>query len=128
MKSVNKDSIGEINVAEEVIATISSISATSVKGVAGMSSGLTSGFAEALGKKSLSKGVKVDVKDKLITLHLNVIVEYGFKIPDISWEIQDRVKAMVENMTAMKVKQVNVHVQAVKFPEETKGEPTETSK
>ena len=119
MQSDVKNAAGEVHIAEEVISTIASISATSVKGVAGMSSGLTGGFAEALGKKSLSKGVKVEVKDKLITLHLNLIVDYGCKIPDISWKIQDRVKAMVENMTAMKVRQVNVHVQAVKFPEET---------
>jgi len=117
MEADMKHAAGEVHIAEDVIATIASISATSVKGVAGMSSGLTSGFAEALGKKSLSKGVKVEVKDKLITLHLNLIVDYGCKIPDISWKIQDRVKAMVENMTAMKVRQVNVHVQAVKFPE-----------
>ena len=117
MQSDMKHAAGEVHIAEDVIATIASISATSVKGVAGMSSGLTGGFAEALGKKSLSKGVKVEVKDKLITLHLNLIVDYGCKIPDISWKIQDRVKAMVENMTAMKVRQVNVHVQAVKFPE-----------
>ena len=117
MEADMKHAAGEVHIAEDVIATIASISATSVKGVAGMSSGLTGGFAEALGKKSLSKGVKVEVKDKLITLHLNLIVDYGCKIPDISWKIQDRVKAMVENMTAMKVRQVNVHVQAVKFPE-----------
>ena len=118
MQSDTKHDVGTVHIAEDVIGTIASISATSVKGVAGMSSGLTGGFAEALGKKSLSKGVKVEVKEKSITLHLNLIVDYGCKIPDISWKIQDRVKAMVENMTAMKVRQVNVHVQAVKFPEE----------
>ncbi|RQD67228.1 MAG: Asp23/Gls24 family envelope stress response protein [Tindallia sp. MSAO_Bac2] len=125
MQSDINNAAGEVHIAEEVIATIASISATSVKGVAGMSSGLTGGFAEALGKKNLSKGVKVEVKDKMITLHLNLIVDYGCKIPDISWKIQDRVKAMVENMTAMKVRQVNVHVQAVKFPEETDESPKE---
>ena len=111
------NSVGEVHIADDVIATIASISATSVRGVAGMSSGIAGGFAETLGKKSLSKGVKVEIKDKLITLHLNLIVEYGFKIPDISWRIQDKVKIMVENMTAMKVRQVNIHVQAVHFPE-----------
>lgn len=125
MQSDMKYATGEVHIAEDVIATIASISATSVKGVAGMSSGITSGFAEALGKKNLSKGVKVEVKDKTITLHLNLIVEYGCKIPDISWKIQDRVKSMVENMTAMKVREVNVHVQAVKFPEESDGSLTE---
>lgn len=116
---------GQVNIAEEVIATIASLSATEVKGVAGMSGGITGGIADVLGKKNLSKGVKVEVKDSAIYLHLNLIVEYGIAIPDIAWEIQDKVKTMVETMTAMKVATVDIHVQAVKFPEEL-TEPADT--
>jgi len=109
---------GEVHIAEDVIATIASLSATEVKGVAGMSGGLTGGIADVLGKKNLSKGVKVEVKNKVVYLHLNLVLEYGIAIPDIAWEIQDKVKTMVETMTALKVGAVDIHVQAVRFPEE----------
>ncbi|MDW7678118.1 MAG: Asp23/Gls24 family envelope stress response protein [Bacillota bacterium] len=107
---------GEVNIAEDVIATIASLSAVEVKGVAGMSGGITGGIAEVLGKKNLSRGVKVEVKGESVYLHLNLIVEYGITIPEIAWEIQDKVKTMVETMTALKVATVDIHVQAVQFP------------
>ena len=108
---------GEVHIAEDVIATIASLSATEVKGVAGMSGGISGGIAEVLGKKNLSKGVKVEVKDnKTVYLHLNLVVEYGIAIPEIAWEIQDKVKTMVETMTSLKVATVDIHVQAVQFP------------
>lgn len=110
-------SFSQVNIANEVIATIACLSAMEVKGVAGMSGGVTGGFAEVLGKKNLSKGVKVEVKNNVISLHLNLIVDYGIAIPEIAWEIQDKVKNMVETMTAMKVTAVDIHVQAVKFPD-----------
>lgn len=108
---------GEVRIAEDVIATIASLSASEVKGVAGMSGGITGGITEVLGKKSLSKGVKVEVKDKVAYLHLNLVVDYGTAIPDIAWEIQDKVKIMVETMTGLKVATVDIHVQAVRFPD-----------
>lgn len=110
-------SISQVNIADEVIATIACLSATEVKGVAGMSGGITGGIAEVLGKKNLSKGVRVEVKNNVISLQLNLIVDYGIAIPEIAWEIQDKVKNMVETMTAMKVTTVDIHVQAVKFPD-----------
>ncbi|SMP48491.1 Asp23/Gls24 family envelope stress response protein [Anoxynatronum buryatiense] len=118
---------GEIHIAEDVIATIASLSATDVKGVAGMSGGLTGGIADVLGKKNLSKGVKVEVKNQVVYLHLNLVLEYGIAIPDIAWEIQDKVKTMVETMTALKVGAVDIHVQAVRFPEESIDTARESS-
>jgi uncharacterized alkaline shock family protein YloU len=108
---------GEVHIAEDVIATIACLSAVEVKGVAGMSGGITGGIAEVLGKKNLSKGVKVEVKGESVYLHLNLIVKYGITIPEIAWEIQDKVKTMVETMTALKVATVDIHVQAVQFPD-----------
>ncbi len=119
-ESTREKAVGRVHIAENVIAIIASISATSVKGVAGMSGGIAGGFTEALGKKNLSKGIKVDIKDDVITINLTIVVDYGYKIPDISWEVQDVVKNMVETMTAMTVCRVDIHVQAVRFPEDDK--------
>lgn len=109
---------GEVKIVDDVIATIAGLAAIEVKGVAGMSGGFVGGIAEMLGKKSLSKGVKVEVKEKIAVIDLYIIVEYGTKIPDVAWEIQEDVKKTVETMTGIAVNEVNIHVQGVHFPDE----------
>jgi uncharacterized alkaline shock family protein YloU len=75
-----------------------------------------------LGKKNVAKGVKVQVGEKETAIDLFIIVEYGCRIPDIAWEIQNKVKVAVENMTGLKVVEVNIHVQGVNLPKEPKKE------
>ena len=101
---------GNVNIADEVVTVIASLAAGEVKGVAGMSGGLAGGFAELLGKKNLSKGVKLTVAEKKVTLDLSVIVEYGAKIPEVAGEVQHAVKVAVQSMTGKPVNKVNVHV------------------
>ena len=93
-----------------------------------MSGGFAGDIAEALGRRSLAKGVKVEVGTEEAKVDLHIVVRYGKRIPDVAWEIQDKVKKAVEQMTGLKVLQVNVHVQGVSFPgkdeeEETEGDP-----
>ncbi|HZK57965.1 MAG TPA: Asp23/Gls24 family envelope stress response protein [Clostridia bacterium] len=109
---------GEVKIVDDVVATIAGLAAIDVKGVAGMSGGFVGGIAEMLGRKSLSKGVKVEIKEKVAIIDLYTIVEYGTKIPDVAWEIQESVKRAVETMTGIEVNEVNIHVQGVHFPEE----------
>ena len=79
-----------------------------------MAGGLTGGLTEALkGKKNLAKGIKVEATDATAKIDVNIIVEYGARIPDVAFEIQNRVKKSVESMTGLKVTEVNVHVQGV---------------
>ncbi len=130
MDAIQNLEYGEIRIAEDVIATIAGLAAIEVKGVAGMSGGLVDGIADILGKKNLSKGVKVTVNDKGGFVDLNLIAEYGTKIPDIAWEIQDKVKRSIETMTNLNVVEVNIHIQGVHFPKEVVEEEkkTQTSK
>lgn len=80
---------------------------------------LLGGITEVLsGKKNLTKGIKVDVNEKETKIDVNIIVEYGVRIPDVAFEIQNRVKKAVEAMTGLKVSSVNVHVQGVSTVEE----------
>ncbi len=109
---------GNVNISDEVIATIASLAATEVKGVCGMVSS-SIGFAELLGKKNLSKGVKITREENNISLDLSVIVEYGTKIPDMAWEVQDKVKGEVEVLTGLNVVGVNVLVEGVNVPSGT---------
>jgi len=116
-----------IKIADEVVAIVAGIAASDVPGVAGMSGGFVGGIAEILGKKNLAKGVKVTVGEKETSIDVNIIVEYGARIPDVAWEIQNRVKKSVETMTGLKVVQVNIHVQGVNIDKNFgKQEETQT--
>ncbi len=107
---------GNVNISDEVVSVIASLAASEVKGVASMGGGISGGFAELLGKKNLSKGVKITVNEKSVVLDLSVIVEYGAKIPDVAWELQEKVKNEVEAMTGLKVEGVNISVDGVNVP------------
>ena len=121
-----------IKIASDVIAVIAGVAVSEVPGVFGMAGGFAGGITEVLkGKKNLAKGIKVDTSDNKAKIDVNIIVEYGARIPDVAFEIQNRVKTAVENMTGLKVEEVNVHVQGVntetlveegKEEEETKEE------
>ena len=103
-----------IKIADDVIAVIAGVAVAEVPGVAEMSGGFVGGISEVLsGKKNLSKGIKVESGEKETKIDVNIIVEYGTRIPDIAFEIQNRVKTAVENMTGLKVVEVNVHIQGV---------------
>ena len=121
-EAVKETEVNGIKIAEEVVAKIAGIAASEVKGVFGMNGGVVEGISEIFGKKSFSKGVKVQVGEKDTTIDLYIIVEYGCRIPDIAWEIQNRVKTSVENMTGLKVLEVNIHVQGVNLPKDVKDE------
>ncbi|MGI5870831.1 MAG: Asp23/Gls24 family envelope stress response protein [Bacillota bacterium] len=110
-------------IANEVIAIIAGIAASEVKGVAGMSGGVVDGIAELLKKKNMSKGVKVEVGEKEVAVDLYVIIEYGTKIPDVAYTIQQNVAKAIESMTGKKVVEVNVHIQGLSFRSEEEEEP-----
>ena len=103
-----------IQIANDVVAVIAGVAVSEVQGVSGMSGGFAGGITEVLsGKKNLAKGIKVEINEDTAKIDVNIIVEYGSRIPDVAFEIQNRVKKSVENMTGLKVEEVNVHVQGV---------------
>ena len=104
----------EIKIADDVVAVIAGVAVSEVSGVAEMAGGFAGGITEVLsGKKNLAKGIKVEVGEKDTKIDVNIIVEYGVRIPDVAFEIQNRVKKAVETMTGLNVVEVNVHVQGV---------------
>ncbi|WP_211745156.1 Asp23/Gls24 family envelope stress response protein [Paenibacillus sp. Marseille-Q4541] len=107
--------IGEIQIAPEVIEVIAGLATVEVSGVAGMSGGFAGGFAELLGRKNMSKGVKVEVGQREAAVDVSVIIEYGHRIPDVASSIQQNVKRSIENMTGLTVVEVNVQVHDVQF-------------
>lgn len=104
---------GSIKIADEVVATIAGLAAEQIPGVAGMSGGIVGGIAERLGRRNLSKGVKVEVGEKEAAVDLYVIMEYGVSIPEVAMRIQESVRQAIESMTGLKVIEANIHVQGV---------------
>lgn len=118
MDNIERYDTGSIRIANEVVRIIAGLAASEVKGVVGMSGGVVDGFAELVKKKNLAKGVKVEVGEKQAAVDLFVIIEYGSRIPDIAYLIQENVKKAIESMTGLEVIEVNVHIQGVEFKQD----------
>ena len=117
-----------IQIADEVVAVISGIAVSEIPGVYSMAGSFAGGVTVVVrGEKNLCNEIKVEVDAEEAKFDVNIIVEYGTRIPDIAFEIQNRVKKAVENMTGLKVTEVNVHVQGVntQFDKETGAVDTE---
>lgn len=118
----NANEHGEVYIADEVVGIIAGLAATEVQGVKGMAGGIAGGLAEFLGKKNLSKGVKVDVGERETTIDLYLVIEYGIIVPTVARKVQDNVKKAVEGMTGLKVVEANIHVTGVDIPYKLKAE------
>lgn len=114
--------LGTVKIADEVVSIIAGLAATEVEGVASMSGGIAGGISEVLGRKSFSKGVKVEVGTEEAKIDIFIMVKYGERIPDVAWDIQENVKKAIETMTGLTVSSVNIHVQGVQFPKKENEE------
>ena len=112
-EGINEIEENGIKIADDVVATIAGKSVMEVKGVYSMAGGFAGGISEVFGKKTYTKGIKVDNGEKGLKIDVNIIVEYGARIPDVAYEIQNKVKKAIENMTGLTIEEVNVHVQGV---------------
>ena len=110
--------LGEVKIADEVVAIIAALAATEVDGVASMAGNITNDLIARLGMKNLSRGVKVDVLEGIVTVSLALVLKYGYNIMDVSAKIQEKVKAAVENMTGLTVADVNIRIAGVDMGEE----------
>ena len=107
------NSIGEVQIADDVVAVIAGLAATDVKGVASLVGNVTNEIVSRLGKKNLAKGIKVEVINSTVTIDMSIILEYGYSIPKTSAQVQEKVKSAIENMTGLSVEEVNVRIASV---------------
>ncbi|WP_230397905.1 Asp23/Gls24 family envelope stress response protein [Novisyntrophococcus fermenticellae] len=103
-------SIGTVQIADEVVAIIAGLAATEVDGTASMAGNITNELVGKLGMKNLSKGVKVEVIDGVVSVDLTLNIKYGYSIPKTGARVQEKVKAAIENMTGLTVADVNVSI------------------
>ncbi|MCP3025727.1 MULTISPECIES: Asp23/Gls24 family envelope stress response protein [unclassified Halobacillus] len=107
--------LGNVEIAPEVIEVIAGIAVSEVAGVAAMRGNFATGVVERLGKKSHGKGVKVELDEEGILIDAYVVMDYGISIPETAQKIQDNTRQALKNMTALEIKEINVHVVGVQM-------------
>lgn len=109
---INGD-MGEVRIADEVVAIIAGMAATEVKGVSSMVGNIKNELVAKMGMKTLSKGVKVEVTDTDVKVDLALNMEFEANLLEVSGKVQEKVKSAIESMTGMPVSRVNVRVAGV---------------
>ena len=111
----NIEDVGQVQIADEVVAVIAGLAATEVEGVAKMSGNITNEIVSKLGMKKLSKGEKVTITGTQVDVTLNLVLSYGVSIPKTSQEVQDKVKSAIETMTGLTVSEVNIRIAGIQM-------------
>lgn len=117
--------LGKVEIAPEVIEVITGIAASEVEDVYSMRGNFASGVVERFGKKSHSKGVKVELTDTGISIDLFVVLNFGVSIPQVAQKLQTNVRQTLKNMTALEIAEVNVHVVGVQMEKDETDEQAE---
>ena len=107
---IKEDNLGQVRIADEVVAIIAGLAATEVEGVASMAGNITNELVSKLGMKNLSKGVKVDVTEDVVDVEVSLNIAYGYSIPEVSEKVQEKVKSAIETMTGLQVSDVNIRI------------------
>lgn len=109
----DKSETGEIKVSAEVVMAVAAVAALEVKGVSSMQGTATNEIVTMLGVKNLSNGVKIEIEENVAKVTVAVILEYGYSIPKVSAQVQEKVKSAIETMTGLEVSSVNVRIAGV---------------
>ena len=112
------DELGNIHISEEVLAVIAAAAVFEVEGIGGLAANLGTDLAELLGKKNLSRGIRIQVEDDHVMVDLGILVKYGFTIPDVARAVQEAVAGSIEATSGLTVAAVNVTVGGVVFEKE----------
>ena len=118
MIMLKDDETGQIQIADDVIATISNTAAFEVEGVVSQEGNFSSGIAEILGKRNLTKGVRIEVDDTKVKISINLSVKFGYKLAEVADNVQKKIKSLVETMTGLNVTQIDVNVIGISFARE----------
>ena len=114
------DELGNIHISEEVLAVIAAAAALEVEGVGGLAANLGTDLSELLGKKTLSRGIRLEVAEENVTVDVNILVKYGHTIPEVGRAVQEAVMSSIEATSGLTVEAVNVNVGGVIFDKETR--------
>ena len=116
--TLENGNMGQVQIADEVVAIIAGLAATEVEGVASMAGNITNELVSKLGKKSLSKGIRVKVEDGIVNVNVALNIAYGYSVPKTCKKVQEKVKAATENMTGLEVEKVDIQIANVSISKE----------
>ena len=116
--TLENGNMGQVQIADEVVAIIAGLAATEVEGVASMAGNITNELVSKLGKKSLSKGIRVKVEDGIVNVTVALNIAYGSSVPKTCKKVQEKVKAAIENMTGLEVEKVDIQIANVSISKE----------
>lgn len=116
--TLENGNMGQVQIADEVVAIIAVLAATEVEGVASMAGNITNELVSKLGKKSLSKGIRVKVEDGIVNVNVALNIAYGYSVPKTCKKVQEKVKAAIENMTGLEVEKVDIQIANVSISKE----------
>lgn len=116
--TLENGNMGQVQIADEVVAIIAGLAATEVEGVASMAGNITNELVSKLGKKSLSKGIRVKVEDGIVNANVALNIAYGYSVPKTCKKVQEKVKAAIENMTGLEVEKVDIQIANVSISKE----------
>ncbi len=123
-ENTEMEELGEIKISEEVVLVVAGLAVGEVKGVS-VANSLTDSVVEKFVRKNYGKGIRIEMNDKEVSVDVHVVVEYGIKIPDIAWELQETVKKNIETMTNLSVTNVNIFVEGIVIEREPKPDTKE---
>lgn len=110
---IKSDQLGEVKIADEVVAIVAGLAATEVEGVSSMAGNITNEIVSKLGMRNLSKGIQIEVENDEIRVSIAINIAYGYNIPEVSAKVQDKIASAIENMTGLHVTEVNVRIASV---------------
>ena len=113
----NIEDVGQVQIADEVVAIIAGLAATEVEGVASMAGNITNEIVSRLGMKNLSKGIQIEIADNEVVVDVALNIAYGYSIPEVSTKVQEKVKSAIETMTGLSVATINVRIASVDMGE-----------
>ena len=116
--TLENGNMGQVQIADEVVAIIAGLAAPEVEGVASMAGNITNELVSKLGKKSLSKGIRVKVEDGIVNVNVALNIAYGYSVPKTCKKVQEKVKAAIENMTGLEVEKVDIQIANVSISKE----------
>ena len=116
--TLENGNMGQVQIADEVVAIIAGLAATEVEPVASMAGKITNELLSKLGKKSLSKGIRVKVEDGIVNVNVALNIAYGYSVPKTCKKVQEKVKAAIENMTGLEVEKVDIQIANVSISKE----------
>ena len=113
--TVNAEGAGIIEIADDVVSSIVGLAVTEVDGVAQLSGDITRDLIAKLGKKTLSKGIRISYEEKSVLVDVALVIKFGFNIVEVSKNVQEKVKTTLETMTGLTCRQVNGKIAGIDF-------------